>query len=246
MYHYRKYLKNHERSLIFRFKTLEEKGLPIPPVEKEWPSNASLIFLTSPNDFSIGSIPLLEAINGRRSRRDYSNESLSKEEISFLLWVTQGVREITPSGKGTYRNVPSGGCLHPFETYLIINRVESIKPGLYRYIATKHALLELNTEPNDWTIKINNAVYKQKFIGSSAAIFIWSVRPNRTEWRYNGDSLKDILTSVGHICQNLYLGCEAIHSGTCAIQAYHQNELDALVGIDGKNEIAIYLAPVGK
>ena len=52
--------------------------------------------------------------------------------------------------------------------------------------------------------------------------------------------------SVGHICQNLYLACEAIDAGTCAIAAYRQKELDEFLGIDGEDEIALYLAPVGK
>jgi nitroreductase len=51
---------------------------------------------------------------------------------------------------------------------------------------------------------------------------------------------------AGHVCQNLYLACEAIDAGTCAIAAYNQEELDELLGLDGENEFAIYLAPVGK
>lgn len=66
------------------------------------------------------------------------------------------------------------------------------------------------------------------------------------EWRYGDDSLKDVLISVGHICQNLYLACEAIGAGICAIVAYQQDKLDDLIGVDGHDEIALYLAPVGK
>ena len=72
------------------------------------------------------------------------------------------------------------------------------------------------------------------------------LRLYRTEWRYGYDSLKDILTSAGHIFQNLYLACESIGAAACAVQAYRQKSLDALVGVDGKDEIALYLAPVGK
>jgi nitroreductase len=51
---------------------------------------------------------------------------------------------------------------------------------------------------------------------------------------------------VGHVCQNLYLACEAINAGTCAIGAYDQEAVDELIGVDGEEEFAIYLAPVGK
>ncbi|MEI6305337.1 MAG: nitroreductase family protein, partial [Deltaproteobacteria bacterium] len=50
----------------------------------------------------------------------------------------------------------------------------------------------------------------------------------------------------GHVCQNLYLACEAIGAGTCAIAAYNQTLADDLLGVDGTDEFTIYIAPVGK
>jgi len=66
------------------------------------------------------------------------------------------------------------------------------------------------------------------------------------EWRYGLAAHKVIALDAGHVCQNLYLACEAIGTGTCAIAAYDQEELDEFLGLDGENEFAIYLAPVGK
>ena len=88
--------------------------------------------------------------------------------------------------------------------------------------------------------------FNQSFVTKGNVIFIWTVRPSRTEWRYGEDSLKDVLMSCGHICQNLYLASEEISSGTCAIVAYKQKELDEFLGVNGIDEIALYLAPVGK
>jgi len=55
-----------------------------------------------------------------------------------------------------------------------------------------------------------------------------------------------IAIDAGHVCQNLYLACEAVGAGTCAVAAYDQEALDRLLRIDGVDEFAIYLAPVGK
>jgi SagB-type dehydrogenase family enzyme len=66
------------------------------------------------------------------------------------------------------------------------------------------------------------------------------------EWRYALAAHRVILIDAGHVCQNLYLACEAIHAGTCAVGAYDQEQLDELLGIDGTDEFAVYLAPVGK
>lgn len=239
---YRKHLKNP----IITEESDQRKGLTLPPMQKPYPENAKLIDLVSPEDFKIDDVSLLKAIKNRVSHRKYSNESLTLEELSFLLWSTQGVKELAREGRITLRTVPSGGAMHPFETYLLINRVESLTPGLFRYLAIEHKLLPKTTEVKDLPEEINEICNKQTFVGKSAVVFIWSARPYRTEWRYGEDSLKDILMSVGHICQNLYLACEAINSGTCAIVAYKQDKLDEFIGVDGDNEISLYVAPVGK
>jgi SagB-type dehydrogenase family enzyme len=243
---YRKYLKNQELLGLVEAETDQMKGLPLPPIQKPFSKDAELVDLVSPEQFSLGNMSLIETIGNRRSRRNFTQESLTLEELSFLLWVTQGVEKLIRNGLVTIRTVPSGGAMHPFETYLLINRANGISPGLYRYLALNHKLLKLYSEGVDLPSRINEASNGQNFIGESAVVFIWTVRPYRTEWRYGEDSLKDILISVGHVCQNLYLACESIGAGTCAIVAYNQKLLDSFVGVDGEDEIALYLAPVGR
>ncbi|RLC52077.1 MAG: SagB/ThcOx family dehydrogenase, partial [Candidatus Cloacimonadota bacterium] len=94
--------------------------------------------------------------------------------------------------------------------------------------------------------KIIEATLDQKFTGESAAVFVWSVIPYRSEWRYSIAAHKTMLLDAGHVCQNLYLACEAIKAGTCAIAAYDQKKMDELLRLDGQDEFVVYLAPVGK
>ena len=54
-----------------------------------------------------------------------------------------------------------------------------------------------------------------------------------------------MLLDAGHVCQNLYLACEALGAGTCAVAAYSQQAMDQLLELDGQDEYVIYLAPVG-
>lgn len=93
---------------------------------------------------------------------------------------------------------------------------------------------------------IVEAVFRQPYPGNAAVTFVWTAIPYRMEWRYGLAAHKVIAIDVGHVCQNLYLACEAISAGTCAIAAYDQEALDRLLRIDGRDEFAIYLAPVGK
>jgi nitroreductase len=55
-----------------------------------------------------------------------------------------------------------------------------------------------------------------------------------------------MLLDIGHVCQNLYLACEGIGCGTCAIAGYVQKPFDDLLRIDGENEYVVYISAVGK
>jgi len=227
--------------------TDQKRGVPPPPPQKPCPSDAKLIDLVAPEDLKLGTMPLIEVIGRRRSRRRFTDESLTAEELSLLLWATQGVRADggRASGAAVFRTVPSGGARHPFETYLIVNRVGGLEPGLYRYLSLEHQLCLLR---RDTTLaeKVSEACNGQAFVGRGAVVFIWTAIPYRTEWRYSIISPKIIAVDAGHVCQNLYLASEAIGAGTCAVGAYNQAKMDALLGVDGQEEFTIYVAPVGR
>ena len=236
-------LKSLEWGMWGQMPTLQRQGVPPPPLQKPAPSDAVRIDLTPVDRFTVGGMPLIETIRARRSRRKFTRAPLGLEELSFLLWATQGVGGMRADGRTALRTVPSAGARHPFETYLLVNRVEKLVPGLYRFLPFDHQIHQISTDP-DLAEQIDAACFKQ-YILPSAVTFLWSALPERTEWRYADLSYRVILMDAGHMCQNLYLACEAIGAGTCAIGAYNQAALDAALGLDGENEFVIYLAPVG-
>jgi SagB-type dehydrogenase family enzyme len=161
-----------------------------------------------------------------------------------LLWATQGVRQQDTLG-AVLRTVPSAGNRHALETYLAVQRVNGVEPGFYRYLPLEHQLLHLFDE-EQMPGKLTEATLGQTFVGHAAVVFIWTTIPYRMEWRYGLAAHKVIALDAGHVCQNLYLACEAIGAGTCAVAAYHQQLMDRLVRVDGQEEFVVYLAPVGK
>lgn len=240
----RQFLKSDDWKAFEALATDQHRGVPAPPFEKPAPSEARLIDLVPDADFSVGRMPLIEVINKRRSRRKYTGAALTLEELSYLLWSCQGIREFTPGRPRAFRTVPSAGCRHPFETYVLINRVEGLEAGLYRYLPVEHKLYLLRAD-DDVTLEIH-AASEDQYVLESAATFIWTVIPYRSEWRYLHHAHRVILMDIGHACQNLYLAAEAIGCGTCALGAYNQAAMDAALGVDGDEEFAIYLAPVGR
>jgi len=243
---HRGFLKDTLRKEYDFSQTDQHKGVPAPPVQKPYDPTAHSISLLSPADFksSIRDTDLLTAIIGRESRRHYLPAPLSLSELSFLLFSTQGVRP-TPHPSVSLRTVPSAGARHSFETYLFISNVEGVGPGLYRYLPVEHELVFLG-EVEDMEMRIALACFGQQFVSAGAVTFVWATIPYRMEWRYGPLAHRVILMDVGHVCQNLYLACEAISAGTCGVAAYDQQEVDELIGVDGEEEFAVYLAPVGK
>jgi SagB-type dehydrogenase family enzyme len=226
--------------------TPQANGLPQPPVQLEYDTTKPIQSLPKPQDIKVNQVDLRYAIEKRRSIRSYSDKPLTLEELAWLLWSTQGVRDIQETENRTRvsRNVPSGGSLHPFETYLLVNKVEGLKPGLYRYLAISHELLELQEAEN-----LHEAISEycgfQSWMKKSAVIFLWTFVPYRSVWRYSRGAYK-LFMEAGHICQNLYLAAEAVSCGVCAIGAFDLNRTHELLGIDGEDEILVYIATVGK
>jgi SagB-type dehydrogenase family enzyme len=220
------------------------KGMPMPPSRKAIDPDAKPIALPKPDAAVLKKADLRTCIADRKSRRKYNQENLTLAELSYLLWATQGVRKEMPTGRH-YRTVPSAGARHSFETYLVIQHVEGVKTGVYRYLPFDHQIVLLFTAEN-LAQKMTALGSGQPFVGDCAACFIWSSIPYRMEWRYGHHSERVILMDVGHVCQNLYLAAESIDCGTCGVAAYEQVALDEFLGLDGSDEFVIYLAPVGR
>lgn len=243
---YREFLKDTTRLEIDFRATDQNRGAPPPPIQQPYDSVAALRDLTPVSEIaSLGRIDLLSAIRNRQSRRRYLEKPLSLAELSFLLWATQGIRKV--SGGSSFRTVPSAGARHALETYIYARLVEGLEEAIYRYLPLDHKLVTVRDQPRAGLSRLMaDASLGQSFTGQSAATFVWTAVPYRMEWRYLQSAHKVIAIDVGHVCQNLYLACESIGAGTCAVAAYDQGRLDALLGVDGEEEFAIYLAAVGK
>lgn len=240
----RYFLTDRIRDVVNFWTTEQSQGIRPPPPQKTLQPGSRVIPLPQRESWAIPPCDLQTAIAGRESHRRFTVDPLSLDELAFLLWSTQGVRKELHEA-AVLRTVPSAGCRHPFETYLAIARVDGLESGLYRYLPLDHALEHIR-DIEHLPAQLTAATRGQSFTGRAAVTFIWSAVPARTEWRYAEASYKVIALDAGHVCQNLYLACEAIGAGTCAIAAYNQELVDGLLGVDGDEEFSIYIAPVGK
>ena len=188
-----------------------------------------------------GGMPLWEAMAERRSIREFSPHPVTGAELSRLLWATQG---ITASAWGfEFRTVPSAGALYPVETYLVINRVEGLSPGIYHYQVRKAELILL--KEGDFGRPLSHAALGQEMLGEAACVFVWTAIVERSKWKYRERAYRYIYMDAGHIGQNLYLAATALNLGCCTVGAFFDEEVDHLLGINGEDEISVYLGAVG-
>ena len=127
-----------------------------------------------------GGVPIWEAISRRRSVRDFRRISLSAGQLSRLLWASQGVTKVM--GDYALRSAPSAGALYPVETYLSIQRVEGIEPGIYHYDVRNHELDQLRA--GDFREAVAKAALDQGFLAEAAVVFAWTAVFARSNWKY--------------------------------------------------------------
>lgn len=204
---------------------------------KSYP-DAARITLPPPHNYQ--EMSLQEAIERRRSRREYLAESLSLEELSALLHAASGV---TDSTRG-FRAAPSAGALYPIETYAVVHDAAGLEAGLYHYAVPDHTLEQLQRENLQAAMMV--AGIGQTMLGQAQVCFVLSAIFQRTRWKYRERTYRYVLLEAGHIGQNLYLAATAMGLGACAVGAFLDDNLNDLLGLDGEEEAVLYIIAVGK
>lgn len=223
----------------------QERKLPQPPLVKA-PVTPKEQWIILNRDFSGLKLKndLISLFRDRRSNRIYTQEKVTIDELSFLLWATQGIKDIRGKSYATLRTVPSGGARHEFETYLLIRKIDGLKPGAYHYLPMEHALEFLHPVENIETV-ISDTLCEQSWAAKANVVFYWSFVAYRAEWRYGIYAHRPVLMDAGHVGQNLYLACTALDLGCCAIAAFSHELCSRIFGLDGEEEYIVYTIPVG-
>lgn len=212
----------------------------MPEPFKQYPEARQVLKLPAP--LKDGGKGLWQALSTRRSERDFSPKPLSVQDFSQLVFATQGVT--ARAGEYLLRTSPSAGALYPIETYLAVNRVENLSPGLYHFNVPQYSLEFIRD--GDVSTALCRAGLDQTMITKSAAVFIWTAMVARSKWKYRERAYRYIYMDAGHIGENLYLAAAALNLGCCTIGAFYDEEVNAAVGIDGVGETAVYMGVVGR
>jgi Nitroreductase family. len=140
-----------------------------------------------PQPVKTGGMPLMEALSKRETTREFSQEPLSNQMLSNLLWAAWGFN------RGDKRTAPSSQDKQELDLYV------AIKSGAYKYDAKANKLVLVNKED------VRNKMGKQDFVATAPLNII-----------YVADKSKKGApqTNSGFIAQNVYLFCASENLAT--------------------------------
>ena len=187
-------------------------------------------------------MPIWETVGGRRSVRDFARDPVSLAELSQMLWASQGIT-LQEMDWG-FRAAPSAGALYPVETYLSVQNVSGLEPGIYHYSPGDHAV-EL-VKGGAFGTRLAEAALDQDFLADAGVVFSWTAVFARSAWKYAERAYRYIYLDAGHIAQNVALAAVALGLGSCQVAALYDDEVNALLGVDGEEESVLYLTAVGR
>ena len=206
------------------------------PMNEEEALNQEEIILPQPTKTS--KISIEEALSGRRSVRTYRDEPLSLEEISQILWATQGIT--APQWDG--RTAPSAGALYPLEVYLTVRKARGLEPGIYRYLPAEHKLKSVLE--GDISGPLAQAALGQVFIKEAPVALVISASYTRTTKKYGQRGIRYVHMEAGHAGQNIYLQAQGLGLGTVTVGAFDDEEVKKILNLS-KEETPLYIMPIG-
>jgi len=222
-----------------------ELGVAMPPYAHDgFEKKESGLPLPDPLAFRPRLPEFLPLARSRRSSRSHGGFPLGLAELSFILYCADGIHEVKPD-KRTKRTVPSAGCRHSFDLFVIANDIEKVERGIYRYDAYANMLFLSDRTDPDFGARLEEACVKQSFVGLSGAVIAISCKRHRTEWLYGRRSWRYLFMESGHISQMIALASTAVGYGSCAVGAFDDDRLHDLLGLPADSDV-LSLSTVGR
>ncbi len=207
------------------------------PLYKEYP-DCKRIKLPKPEP---GNMTVESAITNRRSVRYFKDETIKLEHLSQILFSGAGIT-YGKSGQ-ELRAAPSGGALYPIELYIVVNNVETLEKGLYHF-HVKDSSLGL-IKAGDFNKDIHIASHEQDAVGKSPITIIITARFERTTRKYTDRGYRYTYIECGAVGENIFLQTISLGLGTVMVGAFNDDKLNDFIGIDGIEEAALLIMPIG-
>ncbi len=187
-----------------------------------------------------GTMTVEEAIQKRRSIREFKRDKISFDDLGKILWSAMGFQNLSGGG----RTAPSAGACYPLSSYAAIGKdgIEGIEEGLYFYSFRDHSLKK--RLDGDLRQELSQAALSQDFISVAPVSIIFTAVMSLTTDSYGERGIRYVYIDLGHAAENVYLQASAMGLGTVAVGAYQDRKVARILSLP-KEEIPLYIMPIG-
>ncbi len=213
------------------------------PKKTVYTATGNVISITTlPSPQLTGNISVEEAIQNRRSARRYSNEPLSINNVSQILWAAQGIT----NNQSSLRAAPSAGQVYPLEIYLVAGSdgVSGLEEGFYHYVPSNNTLEKLIN--GDLRADLSSIADDQPWVKQAPVNILITGNYQKMIDKYTDKELctRFVDLEAGHVGENIYLQSETLGLVTVSLGSFNETQLKQLLQLPG-NETPIYIFPVG-
>lgn len=189
---------------------------------------------------------LADALQARRTHRQFSRAPLHLQDVATLLGATFGVQAWAhpPEGPLALKTSPSGGARHSLEAYVWVRRVTGLPPGLYHYRPGDHALTAMTggapQSVADW-------LPTQEGYEHAPLLVVLASELERVAWRYrSARAYRVVLIEAGHLGQTFCLTASALGLAPFCTAALADSAIERALGLDGSTRPAVYVLGAGR
>ncbi len=212
------------------------------PEPQQTTSRTIISTVSLPDPIIKGNMSVEQAMYNRRSVRHYTNESLTLQDVSQIMWAAQGITNQTTK----FRTVPSGGHTYPLEVYIVVGKggVTGLNEGTYHYNPFNHSLEKISE--NDLRSDLSQAANGQAWVKEAPVDIVITGDYNKMVAKYKDETLSARFVDIeaGHAGQNIYLEAESRNLATVALGSFKDDQVHKIIGLPD-NENTIYIFPVG-
>jgi len=174
-----------------------------------------------------GGKPLMQALNERQTTREFTKDSLTRQQLSDLLWAGWGINRADKKK----RTAPSAVNKQEIDVYV------TLPQGLYLYDAESHSLRMINDKD------LRMLTGSQSFVAEAAMNLVFVADMARLG-KKEGEEIKDSdlfmsFSNAAFIAQNIYLYCASADLGCVVRGSIPDKTLPAEMGLRSNQRIII-------
>lgn len=163
-----------------------------------------------------GGMPLMEALADRRSQRKFSDQGVTRQTLSNMLWAAWGVNR--PSGK---RTAPTASNRQEITVYA------AMEEGCFRYMAGENALLRISDRD------LRALTGRQDFVNDAPLNLVFTADLSKQDSEFYA------ACDTGFVSQNVYLFCASEGLATVVRGWVQREELARAMGLPDHERVML-------